>query len=77
MSKGNFCWITEPDPVNYGQNLHMSFSLQSRNTTDWASVINGKDGWFNEVNYMDCASVVSFKYLATPLHMGNFSNQIT
>ncbi|KAI9562739.1 hypothetical protein GHT06_010193 [Daphnia sinensis] len=57
----NLQYKHEPDPVNYGQNLHMSFSRQPRNTTDWASVINGKDGWFDEVNYMDCASVVSFK----------------
>lgn len=40
----------------------MSFSSQPKNTSDWANIINGKDGWFDEVDYMDCASVVTFRY---------------
>lgn len=54
--------ITEPDPIKYGQNLHMSFSPHSKNMSDWANIINGKDGWFDEVENMDCANVIKFRY---------------
>ena len=57
-----FKHVTEPDPINYGQNLHMSFSSHPKNTSDWANIINGKDGWFDEVDYMDCTNVVTFRY---------------
>nr|CAH0101575.1 unnamed protein product [Daphnia galeata] len=61
----NLQYKHEPDPINYGQNLHMSFSSHPKNTSDWANIINGKDGWFDEVDYMDCTNVVTFKSCQT------------
>jgi hypothetical protein len=40
----------------------MSFSPHSKNMSDWANIINGKDGWFDEVENMDCANVIKFRY---------------
>ncbi|XP_046450715.1 venom allergen 5-like [Daphnia pulex] len=61
----NLQYKHEPDPIKYGQNLHMSFSPHSKNMSDWANIINGKDGWFDEVDNMDCANVIKFRSCQT------------
>ena len=48
----------------------MSFSSHPKNTSDWANIINGKDGWFDEVENMDCANVVKFRY-----HSAKYNNE--
>jgi hypothetical protein len=39
----------------------MKFSSHLANTSDWTSIINGKDGWSQEVDFMNCGKIEDFR----------------